>query len=182
MRLLLFVALLSSTLFGSYLSTIYNYYEKQEYEKGCDYGTKYYTVNSSDEKFLTFYALSCLETNHIDRIARPMAQLTQSKSSRENASYFSTILLQKQLLMQAILDDRPLGELKLPQTNFYLSKIFDLFVAGTYTKDKDVYRLTDSEKEDKYYELYIETTKKNEQYMIIDIYEENRFTKRYQYK
>ena len=167
---------------ASPLSKLYNFYEKQEYDKGCDYGHKYYTKNSKSEKYATLYALSCLETNNIDRVARSMLSLNSSKESRENASYFTTILLQKELLMQAILDDKPLGDLVLPKTSFYLSKVFDGFVAKRYTKDGEAYYLKDSDNPERYYKIYIETTKNKEHYMIIDIYEKEKFTKRYRYK
>lgn len=179
---LLLILLLSLGVWGSPLSKLYSYYEKQEYDKGCDYGYKYYGKNSTHEKYLTLYALSCLETNNIDRIAKPMLGLRSSKEARENASYFTTILLQKELLMQAILDGISLGELTLPKTRFYLSRVFDGFVAKRYTQKEDVYTLEDEQSPEKYYKIYIETTKKLEHYMIIDIYEKEKFTKRYRYK
>ncbi len=172
---------LSSMLFSSSLSKLYHYYEKQEYKKGCDYGAKYYNRNISNEKYLTLYGLSCLETNHIERIAKPMLLLNETEDSRENASYFATIILQKQLLKQALMDGKSLGDLKLPKTNFVLSRIFNLFVEKAYKEREGVYTLDDPKKKDIYYKVYIETTKKKRTYMIIDIYQEDRFTKRYRY-
>ncbi|MCH9741361.1 MAG: hypothetical protein K0U38_11075 [Epsilonproteobacteria bacterium] len=181
MKQILLLLLLTSLLFSSNLSKLYTYYEKQEYKKGCDYGAKYYTKNIKNEKYLTLYALACVETDKINRIAKPMLQLTKSKESRENASYFSTILLQKQLLKQALLDNKSLGDLKLPKTNFVLSKIFNLFVNKEYTLHEGVYTLEDREKPNRYYKVYIENVKKNQNYMIIDIYQDDKFTKRYRY-
>ncbi len=65
-----------------------------------------------------------------------------------------TILLQKQLLRQAIVDKRELGELKLPKTNFFISKIFNLFVEGKYSEDNGRYRMEDGDRE---YQLYIDS-------------------------
>ena len=169
------------SLFASPLSTLYTYYEKQAYEKGCNYGAKYYTKNIKNEKYLTLYGLSCLETNHLDRVAKPMLLLDEDKAARENASYFATILLQKQLLKQALMDDKPLGDLRLPKTNFVLSRIFDLFVAKAYEVHDGVYTVKDPDKEHVQYKVYIESTKKKKNYMIIDIYREDRFIKRYRY-
>ncbi len=76
----------------------------------------------NSEKFLTLYGLNCLETDSIDEIAKPMVLLKKSRESRQNASYFATILLQKQLLKQALLDKREIGYLKLPTTNFSLKR------------------------------------------------------------
>lgn len=169
-----------SSLYSSNLSTLYNYYTHQEYDKGCDYAMKYYNKNRDNEKFVTLYGLSCLETNNIHRIATPMIVLKDTKASRENASYFGTILLQKQLLKQAILDNKPLGDLRLPKTNFVLSKIFNLFVKKRYILKDGVYRLIDSENKNIKYQVYME--KDNRNYMIIDIYQNDKFIKRYRYK
>jgi len=109
-----------------------------------------------------------------------MIVLRDTKSSRENASYFGTILLQKQLLKQAILDNKPLGDLRLPKTNFVLSKIFNLFVKKKYILKDGIYRLEDSQNRNIKYQVYIE--KENKNYMIIDIYQNDKFIKRYRYK
>jgi hypothetical protein len=173
MRWIIFITLLTSNLLSSNLSTIYKFYEKQEYEKGCNYGMKYLNKNRKNEKYLTLYGLSCLETNHIHRIATPMTLLKDTKDSRENASYFATILLQKQLLKQAILDKKELGDLNLPNTNFVLSKIFNMFVDKKYELKNEIYMLED---EDIRYQLYIK-----KKHLIIDIYQNEKFTKRYRY-
>ena len=167
--------------YSSDLSTLYHYYENQEYDRGCDYAMRHYNKNKDDEKFVALYGLSCLETNNIHRIATPMIVLKKSKSSRENASYFGTILLQKQLLKQAILDGKDLGNLRLPKTNFVISKIFNLFVEKKYTLKDGIYRLVDSQNGDIKYQVYTQKDK-NIDYMIIDIYKSDKFIKRYRYK
>jgi len=172
---------LASLVSASNLSDIYKLYEKQEYEEGCDYGAKYYTKNIDNEKYLTFYGLSCLETNSLNRLAQPMVKLGETKELRETASYFATILLQKQLMRQFLLDGKELGNLKLPKTDFVLSRIFNLFVKKEYKLKEETYILTDIDKNSIRYEVYIKESKKNKNYMIIDIYHNDKFTKRYQY-
>jgi len=179
-KVVLIVIYSLSFLYSSNLSTLYNYYTHQEYDKGCDYAMKYYNKNRDNEKFVTLYGLSCLETDNIYRIATPMIVLKDTKASRENASYFGTILLQKQLLKQAILDNKPLGDLRLPKTNFVLSKIFNLFVNKRYVLEDGIYKLQDAQNKDIKYQVYIE--KENKNYMIIDIYQNDKFIKRYRYK
>lgn len=173
MRALIFLGLLTAMLHASNLSTLYKFYEKQEYDKGCDYAKKHYNKekNKNNEQYLTLYGLACVETDNLDRIAIPMLGLVGSKESRENASYFSTILLQKQLLKQAIMDGKPLGELNLPQTNFVLSRIFHMFVNQQFVLKDEVYILEEKEKK---YQLYIE-----KKFLIIDIYQNEKFSKRY---
>jgi len=165
-------------LFSSNLSDIYKLYEKQEYEKGCEYGEQYYSKNINNENYLTFYGLSCLETNSINLLAKPMVKLGKSKELRETASYFATILLQKQLMKQFLLDGKELGNLRLPKTDFVLSRIFNLFVKKKYILKDDVYILSDN---DIRYEVYVKKSGTEKNYMIIDIYQKDKFTKRYQY-
>jgi len=179
-KVVLIVIYSLSFLYGSNLSTLYNYYTHQEYDKACDYAMRYYNKNRDNEKFVTLYGLSCLETDNIHRIATPMIVLKDTKASRENASYFGTILLQKQLLKQAIMDNKPLGDLRLPKTNFVLSKIFNLFVHKKYILEDGIYKLQDAQNRNIKYQLYIE--KENKNYMIIDIYQNDKFIKRYRYK
>lgn len=184
MKLILFILMTTTFLFSSNLSILYKLYEKQEYNKACNYAFKYYykKQNKNSENYLTFYGLSCLETNNLSRIATPMVALTKSEDARANASYFATILLQKQLLLQALIDEKPLGDVYLPKTNFVLSKVFDLFIIKKYTFQNNIYEFIDEHKKEFTYKLYMKKNKKNTQYMILDIYKDEKFTKRYQYK
>ncbi len=181
MKLLFIIFFTTIFLFSSNLSRLYKFYEKQEYDKACDYAHKYFykKQNIDSQNYLTLYGLSCLETDNIARVAIPMTRLTKSKDARANASYFGTILLQKQLLYQALMDKKPLVELHLPTTDFIISKIFNLFVKGRYSLEDNIYRFKDR---DRIYQLYIKKVKKNRQYLIIDIYKNSKFTKRYQYR
>ncbi len=184
MKLILFFLITTLFLFSSNLSNLYKLYEKQDYTKACNYGLKYLYKNHniSNEKYLTLYGLSCLETDKIDRIALPMVHLTSTKEARANASYFGTILLQKELLLQALVDKKEIYDLHLPTTNFVLSKIFYLFMQKKYTLKDEVYRFQDEEKEEFSYRLYIKRDKKKRVNMIIDVYHNDKFTKRYNYR
>jgi hypothetical protein len=183
MKTILLISIISTSLFSSNLSVLYKLYEKQEYEKACNYAFKYAKKrkNRNSENYLTLYGLSCLETNNLSRVAIPMTSLTKTEDARANASYFGTILLQKQLLLQALIDKKPLGDLRLPTTNFVLSKVFSLFVKEEYKLKNGVYRLKDRENKSIEYRLYIKNRKRLN-YMILDIYKESKFTKRYQYR
>ena len=171
-------------LFSSNLSTIYKLYINQEYNKACDYGRKYLFKNKNinNEKYLTLYGLSCVETDNIERISLPMIHLKSTKDSRANASYFGTILLQKQLLLQALVDKKEIYDLHLPKTNFVLSKIFYLFMKKKYTFKNEIYKFKDETKESLSYQLYIKRDKKNRVSMIIDVYQNDKLNKRYNYR
>jgi hypothetical protein len=185
MKKIVYILLMTTAvLFSSNLSTLYKLYEKQEYDKACDYAFKnfYKKRNKNSEKYMTLYGLSCLETDKIDRVAMPMLGLKSSKDARANASYFSTILLQKRLLFQALVDKISLSDLHLPYTHFIVSKIFSSFVNKEYSVKEGVYTFKDKEKKEMKYQLYIEENKKNEKFMIIDIYKDDKFTHRYRYQ
>lgn len=174
--------IVSSFLSASNLSKLYKMYEKQEYDKACNYAMKYFSKNKKSEPYLTLYGLSCLETDNIHRIATPMLRLKKTKDARSNAAYFSTILLQKELLFQALVDKISLSNLQLPNTNFILSKIFTLFSNKEYEFKNDIYSFKDKEKKEMAYKLYIEERKTEEKYMILDIYKNDKFTHRYRYQ
>ncbi|CAA6809070.1 MAG: Unknown protein [uncultured Sulfurovum sp.] len=181
-KLILTILMTTTFLFSSNLSTLYKLYEKQEYSKACDYAVKYFNKNKNSEQYVTLYGLACLETDKIHRIATPMLRLKETKDSRENAAYFSTILLQKTLLFQALIDEVSLTDLHLPTTNFILSKIFKLYVKKEYVLKDNIYIFMDEQKKEMKYQLYIEETKKHKKYMIIDIYKDDKFTRRYRYE
>lgn len=185
MKKIIYILLMTTVfLFSSNLSTLYKLYEKQEYDKACNYAVKYFYKkrNKNSEQYLTFYGLSCLETDNIQRIATPMVGLTKSKDARANAAYFSTILLQKTLLFRALVDKISLKNLHLPNTNFILSKIFSDFSNEEYVLKNGVYTFKDIKKKEMKYQLYIKENKKKEKQMILDIYKDDKFTQRYSYK
>jgi hypothetical protein len=182
-KTILLLITLTAALNASNLSTLYKFYEKQAYDKACDYAVKHFNKkrNRNSEQYMTLYGLSCLETDNIHRIATPMLRLKSTKAARANATYFSTILLQKTLLFQALVDDVSLSDLHLPRTNFIVSKIFKLFLNKEYEKKGDVYIFKDEKKKDREYRLYIQE-EKNKKYMIIDTYKDDKFTHRYRYQ
>ena len=181
-NILFFMLFTSLFLPASNLSKLYKMYEKQEYDKACNYAMKYFNKNKNAENYLTLYGLSCLETNNIERIATPMLRLKKSKDARANAAYFSTILLQKELLFQALVDKISLKNLQLPNTEFILSKIFTLFSQEKYSLKNEVYTFKDKEKKEMKYKLYIKENSKKQKQMILDIYKEDKFTHRYTYQ
>lgn len=183
-KILFIVVLMSPYLFSSNLSTLYKLYEKQEYNKACDYAVKHFNKkrNKNSEEYLTLYGLSCLETDKIYRIATPMLRLKSTKDARANAAYFLTILLQQKLLFQALIDGTTLTDLHLPRTNFIISKIFRLFVKKDYEVKNEVYIFKDEVKNDMEYRLYIEENHENKKFMIIDLYKDGKFTHRHRYQ
>lgn len=81
----------------------------------------------------------------IDRLAVPVTGLRKTKEARANASYFSAILLQKKLLYHAVVDGVDISGLKLPTTDFVLSRVFDLYSNKQYLEKEGTYTLNDDE-------------------------------------
>lgn len=107
---------------------LFNLYQQGEYLNACNFGLKGLTYFQEDEAYVSLYAFSCLKADVIDRLATPIMILNQTKEARANASYFSLILMQKKLLMQALYDNKPIKNLKFPTSSYLLSKIFDLYL------------------------------------------------------
>lgn len=102
-------------------------YQKGAYSQACALGVQNFKLIQSNEAYTSLYAFSCLNSDQIDRLSTPVKTLNQSAEARANASYFSLLILQKRLLIQALYDGYPLKELKLPVSSHLLSKIFDFY-------------------------------------------------------
>lgn len=129
------------------LETIRGWYENGEYNKVCSYEvTALYEKYTDNEEFVNMYGHSCVETDMISRIVNPINKLVRSPETRANAVYFATVLYQKKLLYQALVDKVDISYIRLPRTEHILSTIFDNFVIENFTKEKDEYIFVDDEK------------------------------------
>lgn len=148
---------LSSFLDGANLDEIWRWYNNKEYSKVCSKQVTlvdYFNFND-DENFINMYAYSCLETDMINRLARPITQLRKSKESRANATYYTTILYQKKLLYQAIIDGLTSLPSELPSTHYILSKIYHDYVKGNYELKENIYFFHDKSNAALLYKLFI---------------------------
>ena len=147
----------ASQLIASDNSRLYELYQNGSYQQACDEGMAKLKRHQNDEKFVSLYAFACLQADQIDRLALPIIMLKSSKEARKNAAYFSTILLQKNLLVNALDGHQSLSGLNLPSTDFVLSKIFDLFSANRYVTRNNIYVLTDPKNQRQTYRLYLKS-------------------------
>ncbi len=150
--LILFITL---NLYASMKKDIFYLYEKKEYKKACLIGTKNLYKYKKDEDFLSLYAFSCLKSGYIDRLSTPIALLKSSKEARSNSAYFSVILMQKKLLYHSLVDGYSLKELNLPTTDYILSKVFDLYLKVSNTKEQQSYTFKDIKDPHLSYKLYL---------------------------
>jgi len=110
-------------------------YQSGAFLEACQMGVQHFNELKYNEAYLSLYAFSCLKADQIDRLDTPSVLLSQSTEARTNASYFSMLLLQKKLLMQALYDNYPLKSLKLPMSSHLLSKIFTLYCKNPQPKN-----------------------------------------------
>lgn len=102
-------------------------YQKADYKEACTLGIQNFKQIQAHEKQLSLYAFACLNADHIERLNTAIKILDQSPEARANASYFTLLILQKKLLIQALYDNYPLKSLKLPTSSHLLSRVFDLY-------------------------------------------------------
>ncbi len=139
------------------LEKLYELYTQKHYDKACHLGLKAFNRYKKNSKFLMLYGLSCLNADYIDRLSVPLTALRYTKAERANASYFATIILQKKLLYHALLDDVDISNLKLPKTDYVLSRVFDKYVKKEYKKIDGKYYFDSGDGTSKAFDvLYIE--------------------------
>ena len=108
-------------------------FKAKKYNKVCEKGSKLYYGGYTDENFVSLVGISCAKVDRINILGMLQRSLVNSSSSRENASYFSTLILQKRLIYQFMIDDLNLSHLKLPASSHLLSRVFEQLSNENYT-------------------------------------------------
>ena len=173
--IILFLILIDIS-FAKNLDDIKNLYSNGKYYKACSLSGGLYTAYKDDEVFLNLYADSCLKADMINRLMLPIIKLYKTKSARENAAYFSTILYEKKMLYHALCDGVDISYINLPKTNYILSKIFDKFIRGKYDFKNGSYWFSDDTNIDLKYKLSIEKNY-NTKKMYLRTYKNNKIIK-----
>jgi len=127
-------------LLGVFLSSMYAYsyndllkdYEAKNFEKVCNDGAVFLIKNDKNEQILTALGDACAKVDAINPLGNVAKNLISTKEYRESGSYFATLLLQKKLIYQFMLDNINLKELKLPRTDHVLSRVFEQLSKGNY--------------------------------------------------
>ncbi|PHR54920.1 MAG: hypothetical protein COA44_12025 [Arcobacter sp.] len=107
------------------ISSFINDFKAKKYNKVCDKGSRVYYGGYTDENFVSLVGISCAKVDRINILGMFQRSLVLSESSRENSSYFSTLILQKRLIYQFMIDDLDLSYLKLPSSSHLLSRVFE---------------------------------------------------------
>ncbi|MFC2074434.1 hypothetical protein ACFLR3_04195 [Campylobacterota bacterium] len=101
-----------------------NDFKAKKYNKVCEKGMNAYYGGYVEENFVSLVGVSCAKVDRINILGMLQRSLVSTKEARENSSYFSTLILQKRLLYQFMIDDITLDDLKLPASNHLLSRVF----------------------------------------------------------
>ena len=114
------------------ISAFIDDFKAKKYDEVCDKGMVLYYGGYTDENFVSLVGVSCAKVDRINLLGMLQRSLVESRSSRENASYFSTLILQKRLIYQFMIDDVDVGKLILPTSTHLLSRVFEQLSAGKY--------------------------------------------------
>lgn len=165
------ILLMSISIYADAKLEMFNLYKSKQYENACNIGLENLRNYKGDEEFISIYGFSCLESDQIDRLVRPITALKFSPEARANSAYFSVILMQKRLLYHALLDGYNLTSLNLPTTDYILSVVFDLYAKQDSSKKKDFYIFTDKDDSKISYKLYLEKNDKLDKIIIEKFYD-----------
>ena len=177
MKIVLLSLLLTLSLFADLKQKLFGLYQNKEYSKICTIGINGINTYREDEDYISIYAFACLYSDNIDQLAVPITLLKKTEESRTNAAYLSTILMQKKLLLNALVDDVYLQSFKLPSTDYILSKVFDLYSKEKVDLGKKIFDTVDKRK---YYILKIRKTN-NKNIIVIEEYYDKILTSRHLY-
>lgn len=146
------------------------YIANKQYAKVCNNNIYNIAMKNQDDGILNLYAIACLRSDFINKLASVIITMRKSKEARDNAIYYSTILYKKKLLYSAIVDGVDISSIKLPKCDYILSDIYDDYVSGNYEQKGDEYYF----KKDGQYK-YILNTKYDLPYvkLIINILDDN---------
>lgn len=173
---LFFIGMMSMS-YGYSKTEILRDYQNKHYQKVCGLWAELIVADEKDENIFTAVGDACAKEDAISSLCNVIRHLVSTKEHRESASYFATLVLQKKLIYQFMLDGINLQDLRLPKTDHVLSRVFEELARGNYVieNDKKVMIQTGSMK----YVLWLENQKP--QKMYVDEMKEAKLIKRHWY-
>ena len=147
----LFLILLPLLLCANTEQTLLSDYQAKKFHQTCLEGSKLVYQYRHNDTLLNMIANSCINSDNIDMLGRLIPYLKHTKASRNNASLYATLLLEKKLLLQHLIDGIDISSLTLPAIHHELSRCFDALSRKTYIKTDDIYRIKSDNNE--YYTL-----------------------------
>jgi hypothetical protein len=170
MKRVLFVYLFGAvlTLESASIDSLVKSFGDRDFKTVCQDGMRKYDGGNRDEDFLGMVGVACAEIDYINPLAVLQKSLRSTKAGRNNASYFATLILQKKLLYQFMIDDVDLGYLRVPDTNHILSIVFKYLVLKQYKVISENPKSLEIEDGDR--KIKLNVSNDNPQKVIVDIY------------
>jgi len=103
-------------------------FQRKNFSSVCNEGSIKIDRGNKDEDFMGVVGTACAEIDSVNKLATIQNELKSTRAGRNNGSYFATLILQKKLLYQFMVDDVDLGYLRVPDTNHILSIVFKYIV------------------------------------------------------
>lgn len=132
MRVILGLWMMSVMAFAYSHSELLREYEAKKYEQVCTKGFNFLISNEKNENIITAIGDACAKVDAINPLGHVVKNLVTTAENRESGSYFATLILQKKLIYQFMLDGINLKELRLPRTEHVLSRVFEELAKGNY--------------------------------------------------
>lgn len=147
------------------------------YKEVCKNGLNHYYGGRKTEMFVAMVGTACAYVDNINPLGLLQKNLVSSADARETASYFATLLLQKRLIYQFMLDDINVTRLTLPYSNHILSLVFTNLAEKNYkilSKKPKMIKIIDGEKN-----ILVSISDDTPHKILIDVYEGSVLTKRH---
>ena len=167
---ILLILFITINLYADVKQNMFNLYQNEKYEKVCNIGFNNFSKFRQNEEYVSLYAFACLNADYIDRLSIPIATLKYTKEARANSAYLSVILMQKKLLYHALVDNYDLSSIKLPTTDYVLSKVFDLYAKLNKHEPRAVYLFEDEKDKKLTYKFYLLKDNKLSKMVIEEYY------------
>ncbi len=155
-------------------------FKAKRYDQVCGKGMRAYYSGYTEENFVSLVGVSCAKVDRINLLGMLQRSLVTTKEARENSSYFSTLILQKRLIYQFMIDDLTLEHLKLPSSNHLLSRVFTQLSLKNYKLLSSSPKLV--ELDDNGRRIILSVSDDDPVKVMIDEYEANGEMKRHWYQ
>lgn len=155
-------------------------FQNRNFKTVCQDGMRKYSGGNRDEDFLGMVGVACAEIDFINPLGILQKSLRSTKAGRNNASYFATLILQKKLLYQFMLDDIDLGYLRVPDTGHILSIVFKNLILKKYKTVSSSPKELEISDGNRVIKVYIE--KATPPKVIVDVYKDGKKVEHHWYR
>jgi len=125
--------------FGITQAEVYNFYKNHNYIDSCKKGLWNVSKFKEDDNYQSIVALSCVKIGMLNTAIRITKSMTHTPIGRHNASYIASLYLIKKLLLQMVHDNINISNLSLPESDHFLSIIFENISHNNFSKVNNKY-------------------------------------------